>query len=162
MILYNILLDDCLSGTETLRLVITFIIKVNLRNEAIIAWDMRRYLGCSNWKFICPIFLFSWFITENVSWVMSIWSIWIGEFTSPSSSGRAIGLTIDWPKWTSWLNFLLVLDGIDDSIVSCLPMRAWVYIPSYGLTSTSKGHLFECGIVGANSASIHCWYLSGV
>lgn len=161
MILNNILLNNRLSCIHALGLVITFFIEINLGNESIVAWNMRRYLSWANRKFINFVFLFHRLISKDVSWVVAVRSKWVGKFTCPSASGWAISLTIDGPEWASWLNFFLVVNWVNDSIISCLPMRSWVNISGNSFTRIRQSHLLECSVF-ITCASVHCWYLAGV
>jgi len=159
MILNNILLNNGLSSVNSFRLFDTLTIEVNLWDEPVIPWNMRRYLSWAYGKFIDFVFLYLRLEVKNISWVMTSLSEWVSKLSLPSSSGGAVSLSIDGPEWASRLNFILIVNGVDNSIISGLPMCARTDIFGNSFTSIGQRHLSECSTVTTNTL-IHCWFHS--
>ena len=88
MVLYDILLDYCVSCALAYRLFLGQLIDFSLRDKPIVAWDVRGHLGCAHCELIILVGLFSGFKRQVVPWVVSVLADRVTKFCHVIASGR--------------------------------------------------------------------------
>ena len=156
VVLDNVLLDDCVTCIRSLRLVNCLLVHVDLRDEAVVAWDVVCHLSRANREVIDFVHLLCGLGWKNVSRIMSILSERFAKFCHVPSSRRAVGLTIDGPEWAPRLDFLGGIDHVIHSSLGRDPVVGRIGILRNRLTGGRKTHRLEGGVLVAQ-ATVHGW-----
>ena len=106
IVLNNILLDDSLSRLLALRLVDDSAIKIDGRNEAIVAWNVLGHLGRANAQVINFVVLLGGVVAHDIAWVVAFLTEGISEFGEVSAARRTIRLSIDGPERSARFDFV--------------------------------------------------------
>ena len=158
LIFNNILFDNGFSCFLTFWLLNCILININVRYETIVAWNMVGHLGGSDRKLKVSICLLCSIMRQNISWVVTMVSVWVSEFCLILSSWWAISLSIDGPKWSSWFNLISRSSCINNSFISWFPVLSWIDILAHSLTSICEAHWCKWSL---NTTAESHWLSSG-
>ena len=113
IVLNDVLLDNGVAGAERRGLLDGARVEVSLRDEAVVAWNMRCGLGCADCQLVVLVGLRLGLLRQFRSWVMSVGAERFLELSVEVATLRRVSLAIITPqralRYSHWCGHLLLV-----------------------------------------------------
>ena len=113
IVLNDVLLDNSVASTQRRGLLDSARVEVRLRDETVVAWNMRCSLGCANCQLMMLVGLRLGLAWQFRSWVMAVGAERFLELSVEVATLRRVSLAIITPqralRYSNWGSHLLLV-----------------------------------------------------